>query len=566
MMKKMKYLIKEEKGITLVALVVTIVVLIILAGISINLAMGENGIISKTKQAKEMQEMSDVHDKLELIRGKVALDNETIVTWDKYKAELIKENIITGDNDVEDIENGKKQIVTDTGYVAVIEITPDGTVGKIEIIGKADSLKVNIINVAVTSGTNSIKVDVTARRTDNATFEYYYKTEGGEYQTSPVHEGTDLSYAITNLAQNTTYTIKVEATNKNGTVEKEAVAVTIKAPTIADKRGGSILSTTDNTKILDDNGNTVTVPAGFKIASDSATVVNAGIVIEDARGNQFVWVPVSDTSKMYTTGTATLTSTTVTTPYYSLLRVRSADTNSYKATTPGNANGIREPDLITRDTDSQYYNTILGYTDVATMANGFVADYMTMINSTNIYKGFYIGRYELTGSVDSPTEKVGRPLVSQNWHNLYKACKNVVTGNAHAETRMVWGCQWDETMSWLVTSGAKTDAEVNQDSTSWGNYANNAVLANDGITTLKASGVLSLLDTGATAYTKANNIYDLAGNCCEWTQEAYGLLATRITRGAYYSYAGPNSPASMRLDYSTDGGNNCSARTSLYIK
>ena len=43
---------KKEKGITLVALVVTIVVLLILAGVSINLVLGENGLINKAKEAK----------------------------------------------------------------------------------------------------------------------------------------------------------------------------------------------------------------------------------------------------------------------------------------------------------------------------------------------------------------------------------------------------------------------------------------------------------------------------------------------------------------------------------
>ena len=44
---------KENNGITLVALVVTIVVLLILAGVSINLVLGENGLIANAKQAKE---------------------------------------------------------------------------------------------------------------------------------------------------------------------------------------------------------------------------------------------------------------------------------------------------------------------------------------------------------------------------------------------------------------------------------------------------------------------------------------------------------------------------------
>ena len=42
---------KEIKGVTLVALVVTIVALLILAGVNINLVIGKNGIIAKAKEA-----------------------------------------------------------------------------------------------------------------------------------------------------------------------------------------------------------------------------------------------------------------------------------------------------------------------------------------------------------------------------------------------------------------------------------------------------------------------------------------------------------------------------------
>ena len=53
-MKHKEKRIQENKGITLVALVVTIMVLIILATVSINAVLGQNGIIKKAKQAKEM--------------------------------------------------------------------------------------------------------------------------------------------------------------------------------------------------------------------------------------------------------------------------------------------------------------------------------------------------------------------------------------------------------------------------------------------------------------------------------------------------------------------------------
>ena len=57
---------KNNKGITLVALVVTIIVLIILAGISINLILGDNGIITIAKKAKENTELAKTEEETNL--------------------------------------------------------------------------------------------------------------------------------------------------------------------------------------------------------------------------------------------------------------------------------------------------------------------------------------------------------------------------------------------------------------------------------------------------------------------------------------------------------------------
>ena len=67
-MKHKEKIIQENKGITLIALVVTIVVLIILATVSINAVLGQNGIIKKAKQAKEMYSNSIAKDNEEMDR------------------------------------------------------------------------------------------------------------------------------------------------------------------------------------------------------------------------------------------------------------------------------------------------------------------------------------------------------------------------------------------------------------------------------------------------------------------------------------------------------------------
>ena len=57
---------RKERGITLIALVVTVIVLIILAGVSISLVLGENGIVNKAKKAKENTELAKVEEETRL--------------------------------------------------------------------------------------------------------------------------------------------------------------------------------------------------------------------------------------------------------------------------------------------------------------------------------------------------------------------------------------------------------------------------------------------------------------------------------------------------------------------
>lgn len=85
---------KTERGITLIALVVTIIVLIILAGVSINLVLGDNGIITKAKQGKAEYSQAQAREKLELVLAELQTDKLTDIKYDKQETvnERLKEN------------------------------------------------------------------------------------------------------------------------------------------------------------------------------------------------------------------------------------------------------------------------------------------------------------------------------------------------------------------------------------------------------------------------------------------------------------------------------------------
>ena len=113
---------------------------------------------------------------------------------------------------------------------------------------------------------------------------------------------------------------------------------------------------------------------------------------------------------------------------------------------------------------------------------------------------------------------------------------------------MIYGVQWDATMDWLKATKFQTDtSKVDEDSSSWENYS---------------SG--SKIDTGSNTTYEANGIFDLAGNCWEWTQEAYSTYY-RIIRGGIYDHSGSYGPASDRnisLDFSSSY---VSSRATLYM-
>ena len=100
---------KEEKGITLIALVITIVILIILATVTLNVVLGEGGLIQRAQEAKEMTEEA-------ARKEQQAIDNLTKqIDWD-YNIVYPKED---GDGNVIPIPNGYYYVegTENTGFV-----------------------------------------------------------------------------------------------------------------------------------------------------------------------------------------------------------------------------------------------------------------------------------------------------------------------------------------------------------------------------------------------------------------------------------------------------------------
>lgn len=308
----------------------------------------------------------------------------------------------------------------------------------------------------------------------------------------------------------------------------------IKAGTVM-KEKPSNWTSENVTAISDGNGGKIPLPSGFYyvggdiksgiIISDSSEDENKGESYEVAKtlkGNQFVWIPVLGESDLERTN---------------------FDSNGNPTTNaPSTGRDVAEC--------------------TEPMENGYsteVAEYNQMRVQVLQYGGFYVARYE-AGDGDSGTtlrtEATGEHTVVSKmgiapynfvpWGTsvldispisgkggaVYLA-KNMYASSTSVTSTLIYGCQWDA-MCRYIGDSQRTTPE-------------------------KDAPEL----TGSVSTDVSKNIYDLVGNCTEWTMEVY-RTDNRVVRGGY---CGADRPVSNRGRSSlTDGYIVDSFRLTLYIK
>ena len=161
----MKNLRKGENGITLIALVVTIVVLLILAAVTISAVFGENGLLKTIEIAKEKNKIAeykeDLNQKLLEAKMNVLLDNSKVL--EETRKIILRDKKYDGAV-VSEVENNKFTVITKEGYK--FEVTPDGAEYLEKTSGTIEENKGSIVmTAAVEEGKAKITFELKTEKT-----------------------------------------------------------------------------------------------------------------------------------------------------------------------------------------------------------------------------------------------------------------------------------------------------------------------------------------------------------------------------------------------------------------
>ena len=317
--------------------------------------------------------------------------------------------------------------------------------------------------------------------------------------------------------------------------------------------------------------------------------IDTGLVIQDANGNEYVWVVVPRTTAVYaTTG---LGKTTFTDTDYTNIETDLKSYTSIYVTTSGYSD-VYYPD----DKNVGWFADATAYNNLKN----------SMLKSVYENGGFYVGRYEAgiaeNRTSEGPTNSDEKYTIEGMLTPVSKAdaypytyvtrtqAQNLAS-NVNSGTKtssLMFGVQWDLVLAFMSKDTAKiTSTDVlTKNSATIGNYTDSTFqLSQTGKYATMSDGSLSstwnpsttattnfvdssrnklaqssgngiLVTTGTSKKNKVMNIYDIAGNVFEWTLElTSSTYCPCALRGGFFGITGSDAPAAYRNNVRTDDSN-----------
>ena len=315
--------------------------------------------------------------------------------------------------------------------------------------------------------------------------------------------------------------------------------------------------------------------------------IDTGLVIQDASGNEYVWVVVPRTTAVYkTTGLGKTTFTDA--DYTSIEKDLKEYTKTYRGSTSYSDTYAADDKNVGWFADATAYNNLKN----------------SMLKSVYENGGFYVGRYE--AGIDTTTGTNRTSNTDKNSDGKYTMPSTVpvtkadaypytyvtrtqaqnLASKVNAGTKtisLMFGVQWDLVLAFMSKDTTKVNQEnlkeLISDSTTIGNYYNStfqlsqtgqyAVYSNYSLSSTWNPSTKSttnfvdssrnkiaqssnrngiLVTTGTSETNKVMNIYDIAGNVDEWTLESPSSDINQCaSRGGSYFDTGSNNPAALRV-------------------
>ena len=201
--------IKESKGITLIALVITIIILLILAGITISSLSRENGLLKKIQNASEVNSEATAREKLELVL--LSMQSDKAKKLEEYNEnEYIDKNLNENNMEV------SGDIVTVDGWQFKINRSTPEIEKNLGKLTKEAMLLPTITKFNIEKSKNNIIVSLKIRNEENSKITYIIRKEGEESDLEKIENETNLQHTFSNLDLGK-YIIIVNTENEYGT-------------------------------------------------------------------------------------------------------------------------------------------------------------------------------------------------------------------------------------------------------------------------------------------------------------------------------------------------------------
>ncbi len=268
-------MLKKKSGITLIVLVITIIVLLILTGVTLNVIVGNEGILNKTIYAKEKTIKAEMKEKLELAISELQMEKLGRATQDDITQEWLNEHLQEYEARIQEsatkvIRMKKENIVQNfqIDELLNIEIWDDGNISYFyEILGRqGEKVEIQIYIQDEKNGLDKIQIADTEEKieennTEEKSFQYFVEV-GKEYQIKITSKSGEerveticienYYYAVTknfsegvmidNLAKSVEYNKPYQATISTKE-DYELVLLTV-------KMGGETISVDRNTNLI----------------------------------------------------------------------------------------------------------------------------------------------------------------------------------------------------------------------------------------------------------------------------------------------------------------------------